>query len=174
MAIWLEQQDGFTTAGQQECGVCIWSLADNSVVADPHLARVFDLPFEVARHGLPIERYIAKVHPEDRSKVARALHDAIISGRAYQQDYRLLHGDGTVISVLSFGQCFPDENGIASQYVGVVFSRSDMKTKPSYRNLLTVCRNAKDYALEARNGTVHSFLCLATLQLTQSALAAVV
>ena len=167
MENWLEKHDDLAVAGQ-ECGVCIWTLAKNSVVANLHLAEVFDLPFSVARHGLPMERYIAKTHPDDRPKVAKALHEAIVSGRAYRQEYRLLHGDGTIVNVVCFGQCFPDENGIASQYVGVLFAASETQRPQSSERLLTLCRQAKDYAKDARNDAVSGLLELAVLQLTQA------
>lgn len=164
---WVEKHKEVEAAGQ-ECGVCIWNLAQNLVVADLHLARLFDLPFDVARHGLPIERYIAKTHPDDRPKVARALHDAIVSGRAYRQEYRLLHGDGTVVDVVSFGQCFPDENGIASQYVGVLLALPETKRNQSSGKLLSLCLQAKDYAENTRNNAVSDLLEMAVLQLTQA------
>lgn len=166
MDSWLEKQIEIAAA-DQACGVCIWDLAKNSVIPDRYLSKVFDLPFEVARHGLPIERYIAKVQAQDRPKVAKALHDAIVSGRAYRQEYRLQRGDGTVVDVLAFGQCFPDQNGIASQYIGVVFTQSETKVHPSTEKLLTLCQQAKDYARDARNETVSNLLELAVLQLTQ-------
>lgn len=166
MDSWLEKQIE-VAAMDQECGVCIWDLARNSVVPDRHLSGVFDLPFDVSQHGLPIERYIAKVHSDDRPKVAKALHDAIVNGRAYRQDYRVQHGNGTILDVLAFGQCFPDENGIASQYIGVVFTSAQNRMHPSDEKLLTLYRQAEDCARHAQNETVTNLLELAVLQLTQ-------
>ena len=119
---WLEKQIEIAAA-DQECGVCIWDLAKNTVIPARHLSQVFDLPFAVAQQGLPIERYIAKVQPEDRPKVAKALHDAIVSGRAYRQEYRVQHGNGTIVNVLAFGQVIFVGNNIYVPAMHQVFSQ---------------------------------------------------
>ncbi|WFS24035.1 hypothetical protein [Rhizobium rhododendri] len=55
-------------------------------MASASVAQLFDLPADRVRRGLPIERFIEKVHAEDRGAVARAIHEEIISGSPYQQN----------------------------------------------------------------------------------------
>jgi PAS domain-containing protein len=155
------------TVAAGEAGTYTWNLATNMVVADANMARFFDLSYDRVRNGLPIERFIEKIHPEDRAIVAKAIHDTIITGDPYQQDYRLTHADGTVTRIMAFGQCFRDENGTPSQYAGMAFPMAESPVDYPADTLLLLCQTAQDYAESANNDAVSRLLELAVLHLSQ-------
>jgi PAS domain-containing protein len=155
------------TVAAAEAGTYTWNLSTNTVVADANMARFFDLPVDLVKNGLPIERFIEKMHPDDRSVVAKAIHDTIITGDPYQQDYRLLHADGTITRVMAFGQCFRDGNGTPWQYSGMAFPMAQSEIDYPADTLLLLCQTAQDYAESANNDAVRRLLELAVMQLTR-------
>ena len=160
-------KQSMVTVAAGEAGTYTWNLSTNTVVADANMARFFDLPFDRVKSGLPIERFIEKIHPDDRCAVAKAIHDAIITGDPYQQDYRLIHADGTAIRVMAFGQCFRDEKGTPSQYAGMAFPMADSAIDYPADTLLLLCQTAQNYAESANNDAVCRLLELAVMHLTR-------
>jgi hypothetical protein len=150
-----------------DSGTYSWDLSTNTIVAGANVARFFDLPFDLVKAGLPIERYIEKVHSDDRGTVARTIHDAIITGDPYQQDYRLVHADGTITRVMMLGQCFRNASGTPSQYVGMVFLMAETAADYPTDTLLILCQAAQEYAEKTNNEIVNRLLERAVLQLKQ-------
>lgn len=148
-----------------DSGTYSWDLSTNTIVAGANVARFFDLPFDLVKEGLPVERFIEKVHSGDRGAVAKAIHDAIITGDPYQQDYRLVHADGTITRVMALGQCFRDASGTPSQYVGMVFQMAETAADYPTDTLLILCQTAQEHAEKTKNETVHWLLERAVLQL---------
>lgn len=160
------------TVAAGEAGIYTWNLSTNTVVADANMARFFDLPLDLVQSGLPIERFIEKMHPDDRRIAAKSIHDAIITGDAYQQDYRLIHADGAITRVMAFGQCFRDETGTPSQFAGMAFPMAETAADYPSDTLLLLCQTAQDYAESANNDAVSRLMELAVMHLTQPQLTA--
>jgi hypothetical protein len=154
------------TLESDNAGIYSWDLSTNTVVADANMARFFDLPADIVLKGLPIERFLEKIHVEDRAVVARAIHDAIITGEPYRQPYRLVHEDGTIARVMAFGQCFRDEAGTPSLYTGMAFPIPEASAEFPADTLLYLCRIAQDYAEGAKNDPVRELLERAVVHLT--------
>jgi hypothetical protein len=76
--------------------------------------------------------------------VAKAIHEAIVTGEAYQRDYRIVRPDATEVGVSAFGRCFRDANGTPSHYAGIVYP-SIGQPMPSER-LFWHCLQAHDLA----------------------------
>lgn len=51
----------------------------------------------------PLYAYVARVHPDDRSKVTRAIERGVDSGR-WEVEYRILRGDGLLRWILGIGR----------------------------------------------------------------------
>lgn len=161
--LYFEPSRGPTT---REAGTYSWNLATNTVMASASIAQLFDLPPDRVRRGLPIERFIEKVHAEDRGAVARAIHEAIISGSPYQQTYRVIDGDGKTTRVIAYGQCFRDPAGTPSQYAGMIFPVSNATADCPSTALLRLCQTARNAAESANNHPVSQLLELAVASLT--------
>ncbi|MGF9567762.1 PAS domain-containing protein [Neorhizobium sp. BT27B] len=97
-----------------------WDVPDNLLYADGALARLFGMAEASAEQGLPIEDYLARVHPEDLPRLAKAIRDSIVEHTAQQENYRVLNSDGRYVSVSSFGKGFRDKTGAPVRYVGIV------------------------------------------------------
>ena len=64
-----------------EVGFFTWDVPDNIVYADAALASLFGLDAHDASTGLAVEAYLDRVHPEDRSRLAKTIRDSIIANR---------------------------------------------------------------------------------------------
>jgi hypothetical protein len=90
-------------------------------LGDDHAGRCWGLrPLRPAERGQPIISFLDRIDPEDKPKIARAIHEAIVTGEAYQQTYRVIRPDGSLVHVAAFGRCFRDAAGTPSHYAGIV------------------------------------------------------
>jgi len=106
--------------GEPDAGFFTWDVPDNLLYADGALARLFGMTEASAEQGLPIEDYLARVHPEDLPRLAKAIRDSIVEHTAQQENYRVLNSEGLYVSVSSFGKGFRDKAGVPVRYVGIV------------------------------------------------------
>src|SRR5579859_1613993 len=94
-----------------EIGTWTWDTANDCVVADENMARVFGLsPKEAA--GAPIEKYLDSMHPEDRPRVVAAVAGAMDDpGGKFEIDYRVVRKDGSMSWVTARGKVERDAAG---------------------------------------------------------------
>ncbi|MBP2445782.1 PAS domain-containing protein [Rhizobium leguminosarum] len=109
----------------EEPGIFTWDLATDTVYADSALAKLFGLDPEQTISGLPIIKYLDRIHPDDKPSVAKAISDSVITGDPYRHDYRVFDRTGQIVAVAAFGRCFRDAAGNPSHYAGIVFRAND-------------------------------------------------
>ncbi|MDP9840095.1 PAS domain-containing protein [Neorhizobium huautlense] len=103
-----------------DVGFFTWDIPENILYADGALADLFGIDPREAERGLPIETYLDRVHPDDRSQLAEAISDSIIAHMNQQETYRVLDATGRYVTVASFGRGFRDRDGLPRRYVGIV------------------------------------------------------
>lgn len=105
------------------------------------------------------------IHPEDRNRVTRQVHDAITQGEAYSVEYRLIRKDGLVRWVVDRGQGIGRVNGTLPVRDGVLFDVTGQ------RQMEERIRKADQQLAQARqfsalgnlaNGVAHDFNNLIT------------
>jgi PAS domain S-box-containing protein len=104
----------------EEAGIWTWSLDEDILYADTALAKLFGVNPSEALVGLPIEHYLARIHPQDRPRVARAISDAVIDGLPYHDEYRVTDSNGSIRVVIAFGRCFRNRAGNPVHYAGII------------------------------------------------------
>jgi PAS domain-containing protein len=129
-------------------GIFTWILATDTVYCDASAAQSFGFATEEARRGLPLNQYLSRMHADDLPVVAKAIHDAIITGEPYQEDYRICRPDGSTIEVTAFGSCFRDASGEPSHYAGMIAPA--VKAMSSDDGLRQTCLAA--YGIAKRHG----------------------
>lgn len=94
-----------------------WDLETDSIWRNENLRTVFGYSAEdMEPAGTWWEQHI---HPEDRERVVRGLHDAITKGeRFWSAEYRWQKKNGTYATVLDRGYVIRDENGKPVRMVG--------------------------------------------------------
>jgi PAS domain S-box-containing protein len=107
----------------ESSGLGIWDFdpVTGEVRADDRAKRALGLPTEAK---MDYETFLARVHPEDRERVAELVRQAIDPKRSggYEVEYRTtgLYEGGTERWLQSRGRAFFDELGRATRFVGTV------------------------------------------------------
>jgi PAS domain S-box-containing protein len=107
----------------ESSGLGIWDFdpVTGEVRADDRAKRALGLPTEAK---MDYETFLARVHPEDRERVAELVRQAIDpkSSGGYEVEYRTtgLYEGGTERWLQSRGRAFFDELGRATRFVGTV------------------------------------------------------
>jgi PAS domain-containing protein len=141
-----------------ECGVYSWVIATDTVCADARVADFFELPPELAEHGLPLARYLDRIHVDDRSRTAKAIHEAIVTGDAYQEDYRIVHADQSIVHVFAIGRCFRDKSGVPSEYAGVIYDMTAEEAALATDSIFDLCSAAYSIAKNGSDTVVEELL----------------
>ncbi len=75
-------------------GTFYWDIPNNRLITDDNMMRYFSLSERALDDGVALEEVLPAIDQEDRSKVARALSEAIERTGRYQVEYRVNHSDG--------------------------------------------------------------------------------
>lgn len=110
-----------------EAGLYAWDIEKNLVFADAALASLFGLDATKTVHGLPIETYLDRVHPEDRPPLAKVIHNTIITETPLQSTYRVRDRNGVYRWVAAFGRAFRDRSDNPTLYSGIVVPALQME-----------------------------------------------
>jgi PAS domain-containing protein len=139
-------------------GTFLWTIGNNSVSVDEDAADFFGFSPSSAAEGLPIERFLERVHPEDISRVAKSLHDAIVSGRPYQECYRVVVDDGSVHHLFARGHCFRGSDGVPAEYAGVIFDMTIYDDDDISQTIVNLCEAAQCFARQSQYISTGEFL----------------
>ncbi len=99
----------------------MWQAAKDLVFGDTAIAELFGLDPDKVLKGLPLENYMEKVHPDDRTRLARNISKAVGDGSPYNVDYRLRDDNGVVQLVTAMDKCFRSSDGKPADYAGIVY-----------------------------------------------------
>lgn len=117
----------FVSDALSALGIGIWSWRGSlaNVNCCPVAASLFGVPTAEAWNGLPLERFTAGVHPEDRARFSRLVGQAMQTGGPFVAEYRTLDRFGSTRSVVDRGEfeLGPDGRVIAAH--GVVVDMTD-------------------------------------------------
>ena len=100
-------------------GIWDWDIEKNLFTADQRLGELFNLTPEETAYGVPIERPLEYVHPEDIPVIEAAIQESIATGKPYDQQYRVLQKDGSIRWGSFRGRVIYDESGKAVRFPGV-------------------------------------------------------
>lgn len=100
-------------------GTWDWDVGNDTLRVNERFAAFFGVPPEQAQ-GLPIQRFVDAILPEDRDRVTAAIEVAVAEGSEYLQDYRVRSIDGEVRWLTARGRCFYDAERKPARFPGVV------------------------------------------------------
>jgi len=112
-----------TLAGISPVGIFRADRSGDCVYVNPYWSAISGVPFEEAL-GKGWER---SLHPEDRERVLAQWRDVIGGKCEFQEEYRVVRPDGTVVWVLGSGTCETHPDGEPIGYVRTVIDITDRK-----------------------------------------------
>lgn len=121
-----EERMSLAIHGTNLIGTWDWDVTNNSVTADARFAELYNLDPVQATIGLPIESFLAAIHPNDAERVGQEINAALATGSFYQSEYRLVKGE-TVVWVLASGRPRLNADGQAVRFPGVVVNITEQR-----------------------------------------------
>jgi PAS domain S-box-containing protein len=101
-------------------GTWVWEVPGDRFTADERFAASFGLETERCRVGLPLGEVSESIHPEDRTRVAAAVAEALRQGGGYRCEYRVRGQDGAFRWVEASGRVETDAAGRPLRFPGVL------------------------------------------------------
>ena len=96
-----------------------------------------------------VRTFTSIVHPDDRDSLAREVDEAVTEGRPYTTEYRVVHQDGTVRSVVERGQAILGQNG-EYKLDGAVFDVTERRQAENERlKLAAIVESSGDAIMAA-------------------------
>jgi len=120
-------------AGQ--VGTWVWDVPSGTIVADERLARMFGVPPEEAARGVPIDRFVASVHPDDRERIGAILGQVVEHGGEHEVEHRIIH-QGQVRWIVARGRCEMDAQGRPVRFPAATVDITELKQATESRELL--------------------------------------
>ena len=93
-----------------------WTLSTNTVVWSDELYRIYGLDPQSC--AITFESFLARVHPDDREKIARAVSEAVKNQSSFGYRERIMRPDGCVRELDSMGEPRFDGRGRFTGLVG--------------------------------------------------------
>jgi PAS domain S-box-containing protein len=103
-----------------------WHIRDDVMVADERLAEIFGIELDQAG-SLPIARYLAAIHPDDRQRVEREIDRVLSTGDPYEIEYRVTGRDGIERWVQVRGRLERDAAGQPHRLAAALIDMTDHK-----------------------------------------------
>ncbi|BDT58196.1 hypothetical protein MasN3_16900 [Massilia varians] len=103
-----------------------WNVRENRLYADANLARLYGVP-EADIDGGPVEAYLAAIHPDDVARVQARIADALATGDAFDDSYRVRGADGRWRHVEARGKVSFGDDGQAEWLPGVALDVTAQK-----------------------------------------------
>jgi len=131
-------------------GFCTWQVCENSLVGDDVFAKIYGYDVQQVAAGVPIENLLSRIAPGDRERIAKEVHEAIISGNAYNTSFRVLSPQG-VRHVTYFGRCLRDAEGLPSFFSGTISEHLPEENVSDSSSAELHCRAALGFARRQHN-----------------------
>jgi PAS domain S-box-containing protein len=105
-------------------GDWMWNIVNGEVIWSARCKALYGLPADTE---ITYERFLERVHPEDRERVDLALRRAVEIRGEYEVEKRVIWPDGSMHWNSSRGRVFCDETGQPMRLVGVTLDITDRK-----------------------------------------------
>jgi signal transduction histidine kinase len=110
-----------------------WDVDSNRLRVQGPMAEFFGVDVEAAVQGLPLQVFVAGIHPEDRERVLSLAMRTVETGAAFETEYRTL-GTGRVRTLLSRGRL--DTRGGRRTLSGVLIDLTEEKAAEAHLRAL--------------------------------------
>lgn len=127
------------SAAEQAAGLGSWrwDIPSNRVTWSEELYRIYGL--EPNSEELTFERYLAKVHPDDRERCRQLVEAALHKRSPFSFEERILRPDGSERRLLSRGSVQCNRNGEPESMLGICMDITDRRAGEELLDFLTHC-----------------------------------
>lgn len=133
-----EERFRFALQAAGGIGTWDWDVPSGQIIADAGFAGLFGVPAARAAEGVPMEQFLARIHPDDQARV-QALVDEATRPHAhgdYAAEHRVVDARGRIRWVVARGRCYHDLSGQPARFPGVVIDITARKEGEERQALL--------------------------------------
>lgn len=133
-----EERFRFALQAAGGIGTWDWDVPNGNMIADAGYASLFGVPPMRAAEGVPVEEFLAGIHPDDQARVHALLDEAIRpnSHGDYAAEHRVVDAQGRIRWVVARGRCYHDLSGKPARFPGVVIDITARKEGEERQALL--------------------------------------
>lgn len=102
-------------------GVFSWDIVENIVRGDSAFAKFYGFAPEVVDEGLPIEKLLERVAPEDLARVAERTHHCILTGAPFDETFSIHRPGMDSVTVSVYSNCFHRVGNVLTHCAGSIF-----------------------------------------------------
>lgn len=102
-----------------------WEMASNRVIWSEELFRIFGFTLNSIAPSYDI--FLTLLHPDDKPKVLEAINQALLGGKSYDVEYRVIHRDSVVRYVHALGEVQRNQAGEPEKMLGTVLDITERK-----------------------------------------------
>jgi PAS domain S-box-containing protein len=102
-----------------------WDILTNRITWSPNMEALFGLA--PGEFDGSYDRFVARLHPDDRDRVLEAINAAVTTGADYDIEFQVVYPNGTIRWALSQGKVFYDASGQPVRMAGIDLDISDRK-----------------------------------------------
>lgn len=122
-----EERLSLALDGSGLVGTWDWNVRDNIVTADDKFARLYNLDPLQAGLGVPIEDFLAAIHPDDRDRVTLDIDACLRDGSPLRSEYRVVNADGGVHWVIASGRPRLGPDGVPTRFPGIIVDVTEQR-----------------------------------------------
>jgi len=104
-----------------------WNVDDDIVTADASFAALYNVDAASAAAGVPIARFLAAIHPEDRDRLGAHIDKALAERSELRAHYRIVRPTGEIVWVMALGRVSGGTDGQALRLPGISIDVTDQQ-----------------------------------------------
>lgn len=131
-------------------GTFAWNIEQDSVVANENFAYMYGIPAEEAKEGVPIERFLSAIHPDDRERVEKNISASMSKHEAFETEYRTIDAKQDVRWLILRGKLDVNDNGKPVGFVGIAVDITERKNAEVNLQFLTRASTLFNASLDYR------------------------
>ncbi len=108
-------------------GTWVWDIKGAKVFGGPNLASMFGVSADAAAQGLELDTFVAGIHPDDRSRVAKEIEYTVETRATFESEYRTIDRNGQVRWLIARGRVEVDGDGDVERFPGIVIDITERK-----------------------------------------------
>lgn len=129
-------------------GVWDWDVVQNRIEWSDRVYAIHGI--ERGTFGGAVEDLSALIHPEDRERVEKAIHDALERDTPYDIEFRAIHPNGNIRWVSTTARVFRNEKGAPTRMLGAITDvtarkEADAHLLRQWRTFDTALSNTPDF-----------------------------
>jgi PAS domain S-box-containing protein len=120
---WKEEQMRLA-AESADIGLWVWNIQQDTIWATDRAHDIYGVPYD---EKLNLQRFLACLHPEDHERVKEVIQEAFRVGSDFQEEYRVVHSDGSEYWICATSKCQLGDSGFPERMTGASLNITDIR-----------------------------------------------